>query len=55
MKFSREEVESSRRVVYAAMSPTPQYAWPLLRERLLGLTGEEPVQPARSPEASTAQ
>ena len=34
MKFSREEVESSRRVVYAAMSPTPQYAWPLLRERL---------------------
>ena len=34
MNFSREEVESSRQTVYAAMSPTPQYAWPLLRERL---------------------
>src|SRR5690554_508256 len=34
MRFSREEVESARRTVHAAMPPTPQYAWPLLRERL---------------------
>lgn len=34
MKFSREEVEATRSMVYAAMPPTPQYAWPLLRERL---------------------
>jgi threonine dehydratase len=34
MNFSREEVESSRQTVYAVMTPTPQYAWPLLRERL---------------------
>ena len=37
MRFSREEVESSRQTVYGAMSPTPQFAWPLLRERL-GMT-----------------
>jgi threonine dehydratase len=34
MRFSSEEVEHAQRVVYAAMRPTPQYAWPLLRERL---------------------
>ena len=32
--FSSDEIEASRRIVYAAMPPTPQYAWPLLRERL---------------------
>lgn len=37
MRFSREEAEHAQRVVYAAMPPTPQYAWPLLRERL-GMT-----------------
>jgi len=37
MRFDREEVEHAQRVVYAAMPPTPQYAWPLLRERL-GMT-----------------
>jgi threonine dehydratase len=34
MRFTAEEVEHAQRVVYAAMPPTPQYAWPLLRERL---------------------
>jgi threonine dehydratase len=34
MKFSRDEIEAARRTVYAAMPPTPQYAWPLLAERL---------------------
>ncbi len=34
MKFQREEVEAARQTVYAVMPPTPQYAWPLLRERL---------------------
>jgi threonine dehydratase len=34
MRFSSEEVEHAQRVVHAAMRPTPQYAWPLLRERL---------------------
>jgi threonine dehydratase len=34
MQFTAEEVASARRAVYAAMPPTPQYAWPLLRERL---------------------
>jgi threonine dehydratase len=34
MRFSPEEVERAQRTVYAAMPPTPQYAWPLLRERL---------------------
>jgi threonine dehydratase len=37
MRFSSGEVEHAQRVVYAAMPPTPQYAWPLLRERL-GMT-----------------
>jgi threonine dehydratase len=35
--FKTEEIEAARRAVYAAMPPTPQYAWPLLRERL-GMT-----------------
>lgn len=34
MKLTHEEVESARRAVYAFMRPTPQYAWPLLRQRL---------------------
>jgi threonine dehydratase len=34
MIFKREEVEAARRTVYAVMPPTPQYAWPMLRERL---------------------
>ena len=34
MHFTRDEVEAAQRTVYAAMPPTPQYAWPLLRERL---------------------
>lgn len=37
LAFSNEEVESARTVVYETVSPTPQYAWPLLRDRL-GLT-----------------
>lgn len=37
MRFSPADIESAQRVVYAAMPPTPQYAWPLLRERL-GMT-----------------
>ncbi|MDF2463160.1 MAG: threonine deaminase [Ramlibacter sp.] len=37
MHFSREEIDAARRTVYAVMPPTPQYAWPLLRERL-GMT-----------------
>jgi threonine dehydratase len=32
--FSADEIEAAQRTVYAAMPPTPQYAWPLLRERL---------------------
>ncbi|HSV51929.1 MAG TPA: threonine dehydratase, partial [Burkholderiaceae bacterium] len=32
--FTREEVEAAQRAVYAAMPPTPQYAWPLLQQRL---------------------
>jgi threonine dehydratase len=32
--LTREELESAQRIVYAAMPPTPQYTWPLLRERL---------------------
>ena len=31
---TREEIESAQRSVYAAMAPTPQFAWPLLGERL---------------------
>ena len=37
MHFQREEVEAARQTVHAVMPPTPQYAWPLLRERL-GMT-----------------
>ncbi|AEG91610.1 threonine dehydratase [Ramlibacter tataouinensis] len=37
MRFSREDVEAARRTVHGLMPPTPQYAWPLLRQRL-GLT-----------------
>jgi len=32
--FSTDQIEAAQRTVYAAMPPTPQYAWPLLRERL---------------------
>ena len=32
--YSADELEAAQRTVYAAMPPTPQYAWPLLRERL---------------------
>ena len=31
--FNHAEIEAAQRSVYAAMPPTPQYAWPLLRER----------------------
>ncbi|HEY9024730.1 MAG TPA: threonine dehydratase [Burkholderiaceae bacterium] len=34
MRFTREEIESAQRTVRAAMPPTPQYAWPLLSQRL---------------------
>jgi len=34
MIFDRDEVDAARQTVYAVMPPTPQYAWPLLRERL---------------------
>jgi len=34
MNFKPDEVEAARRAVYAVMPPTPQYAWPMLRERL---------------------
>jgi threonine dehydratase len=34
MNFSREEVAAAREAVYRFMPPTPQFAWPLLRERL---------------------
>ena len=34
MRFAREEVDAARRTVYAHLAPTPQYAWPMLRERL---------------------
>ncbi len=34
MRFTLAEIEAAQRTVYAAMSPTPQYAWPLLAERL---------------------
>jgi threonine dehydratase len=34
MNFEREEVAAARRTVNAVVPPTPQYAWPLLRERL---------------------
>jgi threonine dehydratase len=32
--YSADDIESAERIVHAAMPPTPQYAWPLLRERL---------------------
>jgi threonine dehydratase len=34
MHLTLEDIESASRTVYAAMSPTPQYCWPLLCERL---------------------
>ena len=34
MRFTAEALEAARRVVYAHQPPTPQYAWPMLRERL---------------------
>jgi threonine dehydratase len=34
MIFDSDEVAAARRTVYSVMPPTPQYAWPLLRERL---------------------
>ncbi len=32
--FTADDLDAAQRTVYAAMAPTPQYAWPLLRERL---------------------
>ena len=32
--FSRDQVQGAMRTVRGVMPPTPQYAWPLLRERL---------------------
>jgi len=32
--FSRAELEDAARLVHASVAPTPQYAWPLLCERL---------------------
>jgi threonine dehydratase len=37
MIFQPDEIDAARKTVYAVMPPTPQYAWPLLRERL-GMT-----------------
>lgn len=34
MRFQSHEVEAARQAVHAFMPATPQYAWPLLRERL---------------------
>lgn len=34
MIFERDEVAAAQREVYAVLPPTPQYAWPMLRERL---------------------
>lgn len=34
MSYTREEVQHARAVVARTVPPTPQYAWPLLRERL---------------------
>lgn len=34
MDFSRAEVDAARRTVARVVPPTPQYAWPQLRERL---------------------
>jgi threonine dehydratase len=37
MNFTRDDLQSARAIVGAFVPPTPQYAWPLLRERL-GMT-----------------
>jgi threonine dehydratase len=37
MQFTREEIEDARRIVHEAVPATPQYAWPLLAQRL-GMT-----------------
>jgi threonine dehydratase len=37
MRFTREEVDAARRVVAEVVPATPQYAWPLLAQRL-GMT-----------------
>lgn len=34
MHFTRDAIESAQRTVYAAMPPTPQYNWPLLKQSL---------------------
>jgi len=34
LRFTREEVEDAQRIVAARVPPTPQYAWPLLAQRL---------------------
>lgn len=34
MRLTSEEIDAARRTVYAHLPPTPQYAWPMLRERL---------------------
>jgi threonine dehydratase len=34
MNFTRDEVQAARETVAAFVPPTPQFAWPLLRERL---------------------
>src|SRR3982750_175266 len=34
MDFRREEIEHAVQVVRGVVPPTPQYAWPLLRERV---------------------
>ena len=39
LPFSADEIEAAQRIVYAAMPPTPQYAWPLLHERLGARSG----------------
>ncbi len=34
MKFTRDEIQAARQAVASFVPPTPQYAWPLLRQRL---------------------
>jgi threonine dehydratase len=34
MIFTPDEVDAARHTVYSVMPPTPQYAWPMLRDRL---------------------
>jgi threonine dehydratase len=34
VRFTREEIEAAQHTVHAAMPATPQYAWPLLSQRL---------------------